>query len=481
MKRFLVACILGSICFIVRAQRMPSLLPAEEAILDLLARDTTRHVVTTLPMKYRFGIRGLTFDRISILKNGESILLLPDGNDAVFQWRTDLHELIRIDSSHFSGSNFGMMPFIRNGQAWQFGGYGFWRSRDMFTRFDVHTGKWRNEYSDSSVTGHLTLYFYDPVTDAFYMCGSYRNRPHDMHRTDFSDVVYMFKFRDRKWLKLGKIALVSNPSELSNALPLRNTALFDSGLVHLMGSQTSFYDFRNNLHARIRVGADTALLRIGARSGQYDRAWEHCIMIGDSLVIILANDEQVNIQKLHLRSDMFEPIGKIWSDETDRINTSSATGIFVWLMFGLLSIGVAWFFFNRKSYQSKSFFRYPRKQTFIKPINDDIGDWSVFWRGLRPSHQILLQYLAVEGDPEKGVDAEDINHVLGISRRPPGLQKVHRNRALHSINQVYQQTFRTEALLIDRLKDPIDRRQKRFCITQEKQQMIKNLIEYSSI
>jgi hypothetical protein len=93
----------------------------------------------------------------------------------------------------------------------------------------------------------------------------------------------------------------------------------------------------------------------------------------------------------------------------------------------------------------------------------------------------LLQYLAVEGDPEKGVDAEDINHVLGISRRPPGLQKVHRNRALHSINQVYQQTFRTEALLIDRLKDPIDRRQKRFCITQEKQQMIKNLIEYSSI
>ena len=78
---------------------MSSLLPAEEVILDLLARDTSAQVVTVLPMKYRFGIRNLTFDRISILKDGARILLLPDGNDAVFQWRADLRKLIRIDSS----------------------------------------------------------------------------------------------------------------------------------------------------------------------------------------------------------------------------------------------------------------------------------------------------------------------------------------------------------------------------------------------
>lgn len=476
MKRFLIVCSLGLICLIVKAQRMSSLLPAEEVILDLLARDTSAQVVTVLPMKYRFGIRNLTFDRISILKDGARILLLPDGNDAVFQWRADLRKLIRIDSSRFSGSNFGMMPFIRNGQAWQFGGYGFWRSRDVFTRFDEHSGEWELEYSDSSVTGHLTLYFYDPVSDAFYMCGSYRNRPHDMHRTDFSDFVFMFDFRQRKWSRLGKIALASNSAELMNVLPLRNTALFHSGLIHLMGSQSTLYDFRQNLYSRIRVGSDTALIRIGAQSGHYDRTWEHSLMLGDSLVIIHANDEQANIEKLYLKSEMFEPIGHIWSDKADLSIESSKSGLLSWIIFGLLSIGGCLFFLSSKLDVLKSIFRQHRMQTPAEPVNDNNVDWSVFRKGLRPGHQILLRYLAVEGDMAEGVAADAINNVLGISRRPPGLQKVHRNRAIQLINQIYQQTFRTKSILIERLKDPKDRRQTRYCIAKDKLHLIKQHI-----
>ena len=477
MKRFLVIWSFGLICLSVNAQGLGSFLPAEKALLELLARDTTEQVVTIMPMSYRFGIRDMKFDRISILKLGGRILLLPDGQDAVFQWRPDLGKLVRIDSSRFSGSNFGMMPFIRKGQAWQFGGYGFWRSRDMFTRFDEGMRQWTFECSDPAVTGHLTLYFYDPASDALYMCGSYRNQPHDMHRTDFSDGVFMFDFRHRKWSRLGKIALVSNPTELNNALHLRNTAVFGSGLIHVMGSQTTLYDFGHNVHSRIRVGSDTALLRIGVLSGKYDRAWEHCIMMGDSLVIIHANEDKASVHKLYLKSEMFEPIGQIWSDDAEMSGASTNIRIIAWVMFGLLFIGGCWYFLSRKSHILTSSFRSTPIQHDVVSPDHDTAHWSVFWKGLRPGHQVLLRYLVIEGDSKQGVAADALNHVLGLSRRPPALQKVHRNRAIQTINQVYQHTFRTEVMLIERLKDPNDRRQTRFCISREKQHLLRQLIQ----
>jgi hypothetical protein len=475
MKRFFVVWFFGLICLIAKAKGEGSFLPAEKAVLELLSRDTTEQVVTVMPMSYRFGIRDMAFDRISILKLGGRILLLPDGQDAVFQWKPDMGKLVRIDSSRFSGSNFGMMPFIRKGQAWQFGGYGFWRSRDMFTRFDERRGQWTFECSDPSVTGHLTLYFYDPVSDMLYMCGSYRNQPHDMHRTDFSDVVFRFDFRQRKWTRLGKIALVSNPTELINSLHLRNTAVFGAGLIHVMGSQTSMYDFVHNVHSTIRVGSDTALLRIGVLSGRYDRAWEHCIIMGDSMYIIHANDKDVRVNTLYLHAGMFEKIGQIWvSEERTNILSSKGSQYALIIIAFLVVLVTGWY--SSKKFNFIKYFKYGRGRDISS--SDAVGhaEWSVFWKGLRSGHQLLLRHLVFDGDPLKGVDTDTINLVLGLSRRPASLQKVHRNRAVQSINQVYQQTFRTESFLIGRLKDSYDRRQHRFYISEENIEMIRKHI-----
>ena len=475
MKRFLVICSFGLIYGSVNAQRIGSFLPVEKALLDLLTRDTTEQVVTIMPMSYRFGIRDMAFDRISIIKLGSRVLLLPDGQDAVFHWRPDLGKLVRIDSSRFSGSNFGMMPFIRNGQAWQFGGYGFWRSRDVFTRFDEDMRQWAFECSDPSVTGHLTLYYYDPVSDALYMCGSYRNQPHDMHRTDFSDAVFRFDFRQRKWTRLGKIALVSNPTELNNALHMRNTAVFGAGLIHVMGSQTTLYDFGHNVHSRIRVGSDTALLRIGVLSGQYDRAWEHCIMMGDSMYIILANDKDVRVNTLYLHAGMFEKIGQIWvSEEWTNIFSSKGWQYALKIIAFLSVLVIGWFI--SKKFNFIKYFNYGKGRGIPSSETAGHAEWSVFWKGLRSGHQLLLRHLVFDGDPLKGVDTDTLNLVLGLSRRPASLQKVHRNRAVQSINQVYQQTFRTESLLIGRIKDSYDRRQHRFYISEENIEMIRKHI-----
>jgi hypothetical protein len=477
MKRFLIVCFYCLIGLSVKAQEIGSFLPAEKAVIELMARDTSSALVAVMPMKYRFGIRDLPFDRISILKLGGRILLLPDGQDAVFQWRPDLGKLVRIDSSRFSGSNFGMMPFVRRGELWQFGGYGFWKSRDMFSRFDEDSGQWGFEYSDSSVTGHLTLYFYDAVSDAFYMCGSYRNRPHDMHRTEFIDEMYRFDFSQRKWSKLGKLVWVSNVVELSNALHLGNTTVFASGMIHLMGSQTTMFDFRQNLRLRIRVGSDTALLRIGTQSAQYDRAWEQSIMMGDSLVNIQANEKEARVSRIFLNPSMFESMGPVWIDVAEFDAFPSDKSKYVWAFSAVLIIAGGLTLQRRRQNVMRSFFRYPKAQVHSESQTHDAADWVIFWKGLRSGHQVLLRYLVLEGDPVKGVDAEKVNHILGISRRPASLQKVHRYRAIQSINQVYQQTYRTKTPLIDRIKEPSDRRQTRFCISKDHHRMILNHIQ----
>jgi hypothetical protein len=459
----------------VNGQGIDSFSPAEKAVLSILLRDRSSKVVTILPMKYRFGIRDLSFDRISILKLDDRIFFLPDGQDAVFEWMAEKDRLVRIDSSRFGGSNFGMMPFLRNGEAWQYGGYGFWRSRNIFTRFDEGSGQWSLESADSSVSGHLTMYFYDVSSETFYMCGSYRNRPHDMHRTEFSDMVYVFDFTQQKWSLLGKLSFVSNPAELSSMLHTVNIATCDAGLIHLMGSQTTLYDFRHNTYSRIRIGLDTALIRISAESKSFDRQLEHCIMMGDTMYIIHANEKKASVTSLYLQASMFEKVGQIWGTE-QRAGFLSSTGwrFALTMIFFLLLVVIGWYILKKPAF--RKYFRFGQKRNAPLSVSPDKDEWSVFWKGIRTSHQVLLRHLVFEGDPLKGVDADTVNYVLGISRRPASLQKVHRNRAVQLINQTYQQTFRTDALLIRRLRDPGDRRQTRFCISREDMEVIRRNI-----
>lgn len=459
----------------VNGQGIDSFSPAEKAVLNILIRDRSSNVVTVLPMKYRFGMRDLLFDRISILKLSDRVFFLPDGQDAVYEWKGDKGRLVRIDSSRFGGSNFGMMPFLRNGEAWQFGGYGFWRSRNMFTRFDEGFGEWSLEFADSSVSGHLTMYFYDASSEAFYMCGSYRNRPHDMHRTEFRDMVYVFDFTQQKWSSLGKMSFVSNPAELTNTLHTVNMATCDAGLIHVMGSQTTLYDFGHNTYSRIRVGLDTALIRIAGESKLFDRQLEHCIMMGDSIYIIHANEKEARVNTLYLHASMFEKVGQIWATE-EPVRFLSSTGwrfALIMIIF-LLLVVIGWY--TLQKYDYRKYFMFGQK--LIDPLSASPGkdEWSVFWKGIKTGHQVLLRHLVFEGDPLRGVDTDTVNHVLGIARRPASLQKVHRNRAVQSINQVYQQTFRTESLLIRRLRDPGDRRQTRFCISREDMEVLRRKI-----
>jgi hypothetical protein len=475
MKRSLVGLLFCLFGFMVNGQGIDSFSPAEKAVLNILTREGSSKVVTVLPMKYRFGIRDLSFDRLSILKSADRIFFLPDGQDAVFEWMEEKGRLVRIDSSRFGGSNFGMMPFLRNGEPWQFGGYGFWRSRNMFTRFDEGSGEWKFEFADSSVSGHLTMYFYDASSEAFYMCGSYRNRPHDMHRTEFRDMVYVFDFTQQKWSSLGKLSFVSNPAELSSMLHTVNIATCDAGLIHVMGSQTTLYNFRHNLYSRIRVGSDTALIRISGESGWFDRQLEHSIMMGDSMYIIHANEKEARVNTLYLHASMFEKIGQIWGTE-ERVNGLLSAGWrFALIMIVFLSLVVIGSYSSKKS-DFRKYFRLGKKPTVPLSASSGKDEWSVFWKGLRTGHQILLRSLVFEGDPLKGVDTETVNHILGIARRPASLQKVHRNRAVQSINQVYQQTFRTDALLIRRLREPGDRRQTRFYISREDMEVIRRNI-----
>jgi len=471
--------VLSSQCGLT-AKELPVWKPAEIELSRLLLHDTINRCTFFLQKGYMFGLKPFDFNRWHVMKLPGRVFLLADGTLRVYELKAgEKGALIeRIDREEFSGSNFNMMTFIRHDTLWQFGGYGFWKSRSLFLWFDISTGKWKPLENAEPLTGHLTLHHYDPTTDCFYMMGSYETLPQENHRTIFKDTLFRFSFATRRWEVLGAF----HPGFKQRDIILHsdlNIIYHERGCFVYQEHPFSLFDFvRNEVRSMTAtledsIGQSTSYLK------RYENPWLTSFSLGDSMHMIMGTDTSVRLFGFFFSPDMFSGQGihpvyvkrSFLMDMMDK--WMQLAGYILIPVFPLLML--LWLLRHRFMALIRSFGMRGRTDTDIEGDASSSDTqihrfcaaqdpsvfsehFTAFFKQLKEDQQLVFGLMLSEARVGRMVTAAHISEVMGLQRRPTHLQKVMRNKAIMGVNEAFMRTFRTEVLLIERQKAEMDRR-----------------------
>ena len=118
-------------------QTIKPLSPAEHALLDFITSDSVEDLSLDLfKENLRFGVSTKFANGVSLLKRKGQIYLVLMGSGRLYQIQKKAkgtYELIRIDSTFHTGSNFGSINFFYKDTLFKLGGIGFWKIKDYFT------------------------------------------------------------------------------------------------------------------------------------------------------------------------------------------------------------------------------------------------------------------------------------------------------------------------------------------------------------
>jgi hypothetical protein len=192
-----------------------SLSLAERSLLDFITSDTISDLsLDFFKENLRFGVPTKLANGVSLLKRKDQVYLQLMGSGRLYQIQKQgklKYDLIRLDSTFHTGSNFGSINFFYKDTLYKLGGIGFWKIKDYFTFFSNKTHEWELVSSKKGVTVYQNpdkgiLFYTDQKKGKFYLSNSINQLDFPASfNTSFSDTCRVFDFKERTWENLGKI------------------------------------------------------------------------------------------------------------------------------------------------------------------------------------------------------------------------------------------------------------------------------------
>lgn len=148
------------------------------------------------------------FKTIATNTPNQFILFLECTNQ-VFSLDLNAKTINRLDRTYFRGDNCGSYSFIRKGQYYQVGGYGFWETNNHITYFDPQIKEWEGV----SVSGDVPTAIYRgytaylPEQDKLITISNFSNDiSQNFGSLDLMNDIFEFSFATRTWKKVGQIS-----------------------------------------------------------------------------------------------------------------------------------------------------------------------------------------------------------------------------------------------------------------------------------
>lgn len=342
---------------------------------------------------------------------------------------------VRIDRTINQNYNIGSHLFCSQDQIFELSGYGFWKSNGLLRQFNYTDQEWDIVPSNREV--HLPLVANSRCNAWRDTAGAYLYVPYQVVINDgmssswneaaVDRVSYRLDVKKRLWEEMGE---VTDP-----ALTLFNTANFvtypsDRGLFLGFNKGIYFADFTTNSISFLNdPPLVQTLLRLQSGShSYYYKGWVYSL-----------NAASYQYDSIRLDPSRFVTTGDvIWT---------KARFVSVWyLLLGLpllLVLLVLYRIRNRK-----------------KSKGALVGDTAVMQQ-LRPfteTEQSLLQLLLSRSSKGLTASITDINYVLGLKDKSPGMQKKVRSDVMSSINEKFAFVARMPTPLIQSIRSESDKR-----------------------
>jgi hypothetical protein len=436
-----------------------SLSSAERIFLDLILRDSTSTTICRLPKGMNFGMPNPDTGRMVLVKEGKINQILLEGTNRVYvPDSTRKKGLIRIDSTYYTGDNFNFMAFRRRDTLYQYGGYGFWDTRDFFTWYRAWNHEWEIEVQTDYLQQQWTAYQYDPKLDALLTMGRRYRGPFDDDE-QYVDSVYRFDFRDKKWAAMGRIEA---------HLPWSNRPVQPSDLIAhtpfgLLFRSAQGYVLADLIHNQ-RSTPDEALAgRLMALTQpdniQSDKNAVY-LYLRDTLYLIDNKTGMAHVRSTVIRQQDFQ------SDNAHRYIFSTGTNNLKWplIIVGILGLFVL---VRLKLARRKNEPKNLRKQETevlsgnlsqeilpsVVPIdpasregtihekspNDrlDVNKLIDFMSHLNEVERALITSIVKSTIEDQKLDIQRINDIIGVSQKPMAIQKARRSLVIHQINRKF--------------------------------------------
>lgn len=154
-----------------------------------------------------FGNR--TYQEIPIPGSSLSYLLVNCAGQ-VYQLDRKNWILKRIDQTFFRGANCQSIKFLRNGILHSFGGYGFWQSSNVLTKYDPKNKEWSSIGANGDIPNAINdgISIYVPSKDIFVTMANLQVNDSRLYNSSiFNWDIYEYRFMNKEFTKVGTVHL----------------------------------------------------------------------------------------------------------------------------------------------------------------------------------------------------------------------------------------------------------------------------------
>lgn len=471
----------------VAGQTKTSVLPYERMFLETVMKDTSSRATCYLKGLFLFNMEERSFGQFVMLKNGRRNLFVREATGQVYEARqTPVGPLlVRLDSNEQIGDNFRMLAFERNDTLYQYGGYGFWRTRDFFTRYDPSKGDWQFVPSENTLPAEYRMHYYDRSEDALYMLGDALTDSHLYDTYAASDSVYRYHFSDRTWRPIGVMRPEhANQSKVKFQAAPHSFVQTEFGILQLEDIP-SLVDFKGNRVMRPEQRLFDRLRLV--LNGMYSSLLHQSVIfhLRDSLHAIITREGKVEHLAIPLKREDFDTSTAVpFYDALEKpkeplrwwaslIAAGSAAGV---AAYRLMVIRKRRKRPDTEAGQNSPRSGHPAGDVTGSGVANDPSDARMdglsskagrFLASLSATERDFTKRLLLMSLQGKSMEIETFNKILGVAVKEEGVRKTRRSLTVSNVNEAFSLTMHVKGELVVRERDGADRRSYRYRIAEE--------------
>lgn len=441
----------------LRAQSIPPILERAAAEKKpLFLYPLTQQSILPLPdLPDNFSNTGLGF-----VKTKDQLYLLPQGTGRLYQLTgtPGNRTWIRIDSTYFTGYNFGFYPFSLDEKIYSFGGHGLWYTNGNLRYFNETAKEWHARLLSESIA-----WSYRPWAHAFLHVDSAQKKmtisaegvtENNMlkHTRDIvhGKNIYQLDIATGDWKKLGN---------------RKDTAQMTMATLPwgLLVDQTTVLDLQHNRYLHFTEELKNKMIGLTSRAYKNNAIF---LFFAIDSTVYFGNIEEPYDSLTISRAELIDTGIPIYSPEehSKGWDLEDAKSILI-LILSLIAITLSFLYWKKiKPQPMVAAINLPNPEPPAVAKPDTESDRSVSFRSTRildlleEREKSLLEFLYKHSTDERLTTIDEINRVIGVANRSNEIQKRMRSDLIGSINQKLGIITKDKKPVIDKQRSEFDKR-----------------------
>ena len=385
----------------------------------------------------------------SLIKGEKDLYINIDGTGRIYQIthkKNDSLLIKRLDSTFFFGYNNSAYTFNYNDTIMSLGGFGYWRFNGQLRYYSSKNREWDILPLNQEIHVSKECIYFDRVSNQIYFLQMQYADP-VINKEYKQQYVYKLDLVNKKNILLGEAS-----PEVYSKFPIGvqyiSVELPSLGgeLIILNGRDIYLYDFKNNEVYKL-INTTIVKTIFSSSAGAFiDLAFEQ----NGKLFFSKSNDPYHQLDSMPISiKDFTKQDYPLYIPVNKYSNLNSGIGVVLFALFIFL-IYRKWKKRKNQKYVQQEYSLSDGKENEFKPNELDL---------IEKIYQISLD--------GKSLSVEDVNQILGLSKKSLEIQKKIRTETINRINLKFRNKFSTDEELIIRLRTEEDRRFYRYIVKEE--------------